>query len=88
MDIVDEKGVLVPNANHLIEFEIIGGGKIVGVDNGYQANLTSFKASEIKAYNGKCIVIVQSNGKEENIVLKATSQDAIASNSIEIKVIK
>lgn len=87
VDVVDEKGVLVPNANHLIEFEISGGGEIVGVDNGYQANLSSFKASEIKAYNGKCIVIVQSNGKKENIVLKATSQDAIASNSIEIKVI-
>ncbi|MGY5355658.1 sugar-binding domain-containing protein [Wenyingzhuangia sp. IMCC45467] len=87
VNILDEEGVLIPNANHLVEFEISGGGKIVGVDNGYQANLSSFKASKIKAYNGKCLVIVQSNGKEENIVLKATSQDVIASNSIEIKVI-
>ncbi|MDO3695310.1 glycoside hydrolase family 2 TIM barrel-domain containing protein [Wenyingzhuangia sp. chi5] len=88
VDVVDEKGVLVPNANHLIEFEISGGGEIVGVDNGYQANLSSFKASEIKAYNGKCLVIVQSNGKEENIVLKATSSIGISSNTIEIKVKK
>ncbi|MEY4431972.1 MAG: hypothetical protein RLZZ44_102, partial [Bacteroidota bacterium] len=82
----DSEGNVVPNANHLINFEITGGGKIVGVDNGYQANLDSFKANSCKLFNGKCIVIVQSNAKKENIIVKATTDAAIQNTSIEIKV--
>ena len=73
----DSDGNLVPNANHSINFEITGGGKIVGVDNGYQANLDSFKASSCKLYNGKCIVIVQSNTTKEAITLTASSEEGI-----------
>ncbi len=76
---------LVPNANHSINFEITGGGKIVGVDNGYQANLESFKASSCKLYNGKCIVIVQSNKTKEAITLTASSEEGIKIATITIK---
>jgi beta-galactosidase len=82
----DMDGNLVPDANHLIQFEISGGGKIVGVDNGYQANLDSFKASSCTLYNGKCIVIVQSNTKKETIKLTASSEKGIQTSAIEIKV--
>ncbi|MFD0990019.1 sugar-binding domain-containing protein [Mariniflexile jejuense] len=75
VNVLDAKGNLVPKADNLINFAVTGGGKIVGVDNGYQANLSSFKASEIKAYNGKCLVIIQSNGKAEDITLVASSID-------------
>ena len=75
VNITDANGNLVPKANNLVSFEVTGGGNIVGVDNGYQANLSSFKASEIEAYNGKCLVIIQSNGKKENVVLTASSKD-------------
>ena len=81
----DSDGNLVPNANHSINFEITGGGKIVGVDNGYQANLESFKASSCKLYNGKCIVIVQSNTTKEAITLTASSEEGIKIATITIK---
>ncbi|MCR8666743.1 DUF4982 domain-containing protein [Aestuariibaculum sp. M13] len=74
VNVNDEEGNLVPRANNLIHFKVTGGGKIVGVDNGYPASLESFKANYRKAYNGKCVVIIQSNGKAENIQLKATSE--------------
>ncbi len=67
VSIVDEDGNMLPNANDLINFEVTGGGKLVGVDNGYQAGLDSFKASSCKVYNGKCIAIIQSNGKEGKV---------------------
>jgi len=86
VNILDAKGNVVPKADNLIHFEVSGGGKIVGVDNGYQANLSSFKASEIKAFNGKCLVIIQSNKKNETVILKATSEKGITSNSIQIEV--
>lgn len=82
VSILDKKGDLVPKANNLVEFEISGGGKIVGVDNGYQASLESFKANKRKAFNGKCLVIVQSNGEGKAINLKAISK------GIEMKTIK
>lgn len=85
VNVLDTKGTLVPKANNLINFQVTGGGKIVGVDNGYQANLSSFKASEIKAYNGKCLVIIQSNKKDEIINLKASTEEGIQSASIQIQ---
>ena len=86
VSITDKDGNLIPNANDLINFEVTGGGKLVGLDNGYQANLDSFKASSYKVFNGKCIAIIQSNGKKENIQLKASTGHGISGKTIEIKV--
>jgi beta-galactosidase len=83
---VDKDGNLLPNATDLINFEVSGGGKLVGVDNGYQANLDSFKANSCKLFSGKCIAIIQSNGKKEKIQLKATTGNGIPVSSINIKV--
>ncbi|EJL61876.1 sugar-binding domain-containing protein [Flavobacterium sp. CF136] len=86
VSITDSDGNLVPNADHKIDFEVTGGGKLVGLDNGYQANLDSFKASSYNVFNGKCIAIIQSNGKKENIQLKASTVNGISGKTIEIKV--
>ncbi|HEY1193676.1 sugar-binding domain-containing protein [Flavobacterium sp.] len=85
ISMLDKDGNLVPNAMDLVNFEVTGGGKLVGVDNGYQANLESFKANSCKLFNGKCVAIIQSNGKKENIKLKATSGNLQAS-IVEVKV--
>ena len=85
VSIVDKEGNILPNADNLIQFEVTGGGKLVGLDNGYQANLDSFKASSYKVYNGKCIAIIQSNIKKEKIQLKATT-NGISPAVITVKV--
>lgn len=72
--ILDEQGNLVPYANHLITFTIIGEGTIAGVDNGYQASLEPFKANYRKAYNGKCLVISQTTDNAGKIIVKATAE--------------
>ncbi|WP_308990980.1 sugar-binding domain-containing protein [Mariniflexile litorale] len=87
VNILDSNGKFVPKADNLIHFEVEGGGKIVGVDNGYQANLSSFKAKEIKAFNGKCLVIIQSNGKHDDIKLRASTDDGAMEASIEIETV-
>ncbi|WDF66237.1 sugar-binding domain-containing protein [Flavobacterium sp. KACC 22763] len=79
VSMVDKDGNLLPTAMDLVNFEVTGGGKLVGVDNGYQANLDSFKANSCKLFNGKCVVIIQSNGKKEKIQLKATASGLQAS---------
>ncbi|WP_236284313.1 glycoside hydrolase family 2 TIM barrel-domain containing protein [Paenibacillus allorhizoplanae] len=67
-DIVDKDGNIVPDAGNLVKFDVTGGA-IVGVDNGKQESNELYKwgnverntHSERSAYNGKVLVIVQSN---------------------------
>ena len=72
--ILDAEGNLVPDADNLVKFSIAGQGDIVGVDNGYQASMESFKAPYRKAFNGKCLAIIQSTEKSGKIKLQATSE--------------
>ncbi|RVT79840.1 DUF4982 domain-containing protein [Flavobacterium sufflavum] len=82
----DKDGNPLPTADNLINFKVTGGAKIVGVDNGYQASLEPFKANYRKLYNGKCLVILQSNKKAENITLEATTAGNISLGTVSIKV--
>lgn len=71
--VLDKKNNIVPYANNLINFELSGEGKIIGVDNGCQTNHQSLKEKFINAFNGKCLVVIQSSDKSGQIKLKATS---------------
>jgi beta-galactosidase len=82
--ITDENGIMVPNADNLVNFTISGEGFIAGVDNGFQASTEPFKASYRKAFNGMCLAIIQSNGKTGKIILQATSE-GLTNNKIEIQ---
>ena len=65
----------------LINFEVNGEGKIIGVDNGDAACLDNYKLPKRNAHFGRCIVIIQTTGKGGNIRLTAKSQglpDALA----------
>jgi beta-galactosidase len=71
--VVDKDGNLVPDAANKVQFKITGAGFIAGVDNGCQTNLDSFKASEVKAFNGLALAVIQSNGKPGSVKLQAQS---------------
>ena len=81
--VLDEKGTIVPWADNLIRFSVSGEGTLVGVDNGQQTNLESFKASEHKAFHGLCLAVVQSKEKAGHIVLHANT-DRLQGSSITI----
>jgi hypothetical protein len=59
--------------DNLINFEISGEGKIIGVDNGDASSLDNYKLPKRKAQFGRCIVVVQTTGKSGNIKLMAKS---------------
>ena len=84
VEITDRNGVLVPNANHLIKFDVTGAGFIAGVDNGSPVSLEPFKAKQHTAMNGKALCIIQSNGKKGAIKLTATA-DGLQQASIGLK---
>jgi beta-galactosidase len=71
VEVVDENGIMVPEAASQIQFEVTGDAKIVGVDNGNQTSHESLKGSTIKAFNGKCLVVVQAGENAGEVVLTA-----------------
>jgi len=72
--IKDAKGSVVPTADNLVKFSIDGPGKIIGVANGNPNSHEPDKASQRMAFNGYCLVLVQSSKKSGTIKLKATSE--------------
>jgi beta-galactosidase len=73
ISVVDAAGNTVPSAVNTINFEISGAGRIIGVDSGDQSSHESFKANSRTAYQGRCLVIVQSLSNPGLITLKATA---------------
>jgi beta-galactosidase len=74
VQITDKKGIIVPDADHQIQFTIQGPGKIIGVDNGDITSLEPFKADKHKAFHGRALVVVQSERKTGKITLKAQAE--------------
>ncbi len=72
--IKDAKGRVVPTASNLVHFEIEGPGKIIGTGNGNPSSHEPDKASQRMAFNGYCLVLVQTNRQAGTIKLKATSE--------------
>ena len=73
INVLDKDGIPVPNADNQINFEVTDKVVIAGVDNGSQTSMESFKGSRRKAFNGKCLLIVQSGLVKGNATIKATS---------------
>ena len=85
VEVLDAAGTVCPTAENLIRFNVSGNGTIVGVDNGNPTSLERFKASERKAFYGKCLVVVKGENKSGVIHLTAES-DGLMNESIEMVV--
>ncbi|HEX7026265.1 MAG TPA: beta-galactosidase GalB [Gammaproteobacteria bacterium] len=75
VSVVDDKGLVVPDADHMLTFTIEGPGEIAATDNGDPTNLVSFASTEREAFNGLCLVIVRAKaGQGGRIKLTASSE--------------
>ena len=68
VEVVDKDGNLCPRAEDQIFFDVEG-GRIVGTDNGNPVSMERFKEPKRKAFNGKCLVVVATDGGD--VMLKA-----------------
>lgn len=75
VEVVDENGYVVPDANNLIEFKIEGEGVLIGTDNGNPEDKTTMKNKRRNAFNGLALAVIQSTRKSGNIRLTAYSAD-------------
>lgn len=71
--VLDEKGSIVQDANPAIRIKVSNRGRLVAMDNGYQADLDSFKANPRKAYNGLCLAVIQSDEFAGPITIEASA---------------
>lgn len=75
VSIIDSNGTVVPYADNLVHFQIDGPGKIIGVENGDILDLSPHKVNYRKAFNGKCLLLVQTIDKKGVIKIKAKSNN-------------
>ncbi len=73
VEALDADGYPVPVAGNSIDFKIEGSGFIAGTDNGDPTDHLSLKKPTRKLFNGKALVVVQSDGKKGDIRLTATA---------------
>ena len=73
VDVVDAHGVLVPDADNAISFDVRGAGRLVGLDNGREEDAENYKASTRQAFNGKALAIVASGDRPGPITVTATA---------------
>jgi len=74
VEVVDDKGNLVPFAQNEIKFNVTGEGKLAGTGNGNPASHTSFKGDKMETWQGRCLAIIQSGDKPGKITVEAISQ--------------
>jgi beta-galactosidase len=73
--IVDEHGVLVPNADRLLEFELEGPGRLIGVDNGDLECEEPYQGRARTSRSGRCLAIVQVGRRPGRLALTVKAAD-------------
>ncbi len=72
--VVDKKGIVVPYANNLLHFEVIGDGYVRGVGNGDPNSHELDSIPQRKAFCGLCQALITSRIGAESIKLRAWSE--------------
>src|SRR5262249_12275483 len=79
---VDQHGRFVPTAANLIQFEVSGAARLIGVGHGDPSSHESHKASFRRLFNGLALAILQSNDYPGNIKFAAQSSGLAASSLV------
>jgi len=86
--IVDKDGNLCPRADHSLSFAVDGPGIIAGLCNGDATSLESFKGSRMKAFNGMCVLYLQSAvGEMPDSISVTASADGLADGAVSLEAI-
>ncbi|HWI90046.1 MAG TPA: beta-galactosidase GalB [Flavisolibacter sp.] len=85
VQLTDENGLAVPNANNVLRFSIEGPGELVATDNGDPSNLISFASKEQPAFNGFCMVIVRGKSNQPGIIKVRVESKGVKDATISVK---
>ncbi len=87
VELQDDKANRNPLAENKITFKTEGNATIVGIGNANPMGIESYQATEKKAWQGRCLVIIKAGKKAGEIKLAATS-DGIKPASIIIHAVQ
>lgn len=74
VEVLDDNGNLVPNADIPVEFEITGEGKLQAVANGNPSDMKSFQQAKVNTFRGRCQLIVLPKKESGEIVVSVKSE--------------
>ena len=83
--IVDKDGNFVANARNEVKFTVSGAGKLVGVDNGDSTDYDNYYDTERRAFSGKVVAIIMSDGTEGDITVSADSYNISSASPVTVK---
>lgn len=69
----DEDGRLVENANNRVTVEVSGAGRLVGLDNGDSTDYDPYKGTSRRLFSGKLMAIVAAGMSPGKVYLKVSS---------------
>ncbi|WP_460432290.1 glycoside hydrolase family 2 protein [Arachidicoccus ginsenosidivorans] len=73
----DKAGNPVPNQDKLLHFDVQGDAHLVGVNNGYQAELRSFKDKDYPTWKGKCVAVIRPDKTKGSFSLHITGKNLL-----------
>lgn len=73
VEVLDKDGMVEPNADNRLTFEVKGAGTIAAVGNADLKDMDSYVGNQRKAWKGRAMVVVKSKRKAGKITLKVTS---------------
>jgi len=84
LDIIDENGHVVPEANNRLNISIDGPAKLIGVENGDILDLEPHKVPTRKAFMGKVLALIQTTDVAGDITITVSSE-GLATQQLLIK---
>jgi beta-galactosidase len=75
MELVDDKGIVVPDSDQKITVEVVGTGRLTGLDNGDLRADSFFTGNPVKTYFGRALATVQSGRLKGEIQIRAMCGD-------------
>ena len=82
--IVDAAGAMVPDAGNTVRFTVSGPGTIAAVGNGDPTDHDSFRADRIRAFHGRCLLIIQSSKGTAGTIRVGAESDAVSAGTAAI----
>lgn len=82
VELLDDKGNVVPNDDRLVQFTISGNGEIAGVGNGNPRDVTSYQQPQKSTFQGRALVIVRPKGSAGKIMVSANSENLKGANIV------
>lgn len=84
IDVTDEDGNIIPDAQHRIRVSVEGAGELAGLDNGSAPDHDPYQADHRRAWAGKLLAIVRTK-KEAGEIKVTASADGLSPSSVTLQ---